>query len=298
MCRKSRQLIQNTFVHCSLRLHVVNVLWLPPQSQNHFEARWCTFFSADGLASIPGLNAAELTRHEEQVCCYLRSESESYVSGITPRWVGMWIMPLCECKRVSADHHHRPPGDATLFEGLLWLIAPKWETFLLAMCCKNCPKQRSSFQTMQSCSFFLMHHASIQKKLTHLMAPDGTLSNPLLHINLVKSSYEMHEKGRSPFQKDACNVIGWTFCCQSRSEGKTSVPPKVNVKIRSRSDDADPTAASTLISPAVASFSSSSVVFRGNLQQSLPGLVTAKRTLIGLENTVSSLARWICDVRF
>lgn len=104
----------------------------PPQSQNHSEARWCTFFPADGLTSIPGLNAAEHTRHEEQVCGYLRSESESYVSGITPRWVGMWIMPLCECERVSADHHHRAPGDATLFEGLLWLIAPKWETFFIS----------------------------------------------------------------------------------------------------------------------------------------------------------------------
>lgn len=118
-------------VRCSLMSSVFfdSFIGSPPQSQNHFEARWCTFFPADGLASIPGVNAAEHTSHEEQVCCYLRSESESYVSGITPRWVGMWIMPLCECERVSADHHHRAPGDATLFEGLLWLIAPKWETF-------------------------------------------------------------------------------------------------------------------------------------------------------------------------
>lgn len=94
---------------------------------------------------------------------------------------------------------------------------------------------------------------------------------------LIRGRHQTHIN--APWQATTHYSV-WLNSYQSRSEAKLSFPPKVNVKIPSRSDDTDATAASTLISSAVASFSSSSVFFRGNLQQSFPGLVTTKRTLI------------------
>lgn len=113
------------------------------------------------------VNAAGLSRCEGQVCCFcsffcsffffkIQSKSESYVSGITPRWVGMWTMPLCERERVSADHHHKDPGDATLLEGLLRLIAPKWHFLFFFFKSGPCAAQISQnsdpgSSTMQLC---------------------------------------------------------------------------------------------------------------------------------------------------
>lgn len=105
------------------------------------------------------VNAAGISCCEGQVVLFsfvfffkIQSKSKSYVSGITPRWVGMRTMLLCERERVSADHHHTDSRDATLLEGLFQLIAPEWGTLfnfflkIRPMFCANQPKQRSSSQ--------------------------------------------------------------------------------------------------------------------------------------------------------
>lgn len=112
----------------------------------------------------------------------IQSKSESYVSDITPRWVGMWTMPLCERERVSADHHHTDPGDATLLEGLLRLIAPKWHFFsffkIRPMCCANQPKQWSGFQH----NAIVLHRSKI---IGMLLKPSDFIS----HIHQVCDSH-------------------------------------------------------------------------------------------------------------
>lgn len=69
-------------------------------SQKHFTS--CTFPPAVEFISCICLTAARYTRsvlkEGRRACGY--DLSESYVSGITPHWVGMWIMPLCECVSV------------------------------------------------------------------------------------------------------------------------------------------------------------------------------------------------------